>query len=120
MTFVFSVSRQALSFSFNALLVPSFKHSAPNHNPSTPQMLNSLIVDTNPKRSATAQASVNLVRCFMAAGALAVLQPVTDSIGVGWTYTILACITAFSLPLCSIEVRFGMRWRQERLRREVE
>ena len=78
-------------------------------------MSGTLLVDIHPTQPATAQASNNLVRCSMAAAGLAVVQPLIDSVGVGWCYVIFAAMTATALPLCFLEMRSGMRWRLARL-----
>jgi hypothetical protein len=79
-----------------------------------------LLVDLHPTRPATAQASLNLVRCSMSAAGLAGLQPLIDAVGVGWCYTILAGSSACCLPLCGGVMRWGMVWRRKREGRERE
>lgn len=55
-------------------------------------MLGTLITDLNPSRSATAQASYNLVRGLLNAAGIAALQPVIEGVGVGWCFTIYAVV----------------------------
>ena len=83
-------------------------------------LCNTLLVDLHPKRPATAQASVNLVRCAMAGVGLAVLQPLINAVGPGWTYVIFAGLTAGSLVLWSVEVRWGMGWWRMRVEKELK
>jgi hypothetical protein len=77
-------------------------------------MCGTLLIDQHPLQPATAQASLNLIRCLMAAGGLAALQPLIDTVGVGWCYTIFAGVSMAALPLCFLELALGMRWRLAR------
>lgn len=83
-------------------------------------LCNTLLVDLHPSRPATAQASVNLIRCGMAGVGLAVLQPLIGAVGPGWTYVIFAGFTAGSLVLCSVEVRWGMGWWRVNAEKELK
>lgn len=70
-----------------------------------------LLTDLNPGRSATVQASYNLVRCALSAAGVGALQAVIDRVGVGWCFTIYAVIGAFSIPLFLVLRRYGEEWR---------
>ena len=70
-----------------------------------------LLTDLNPGRSATVQASYNLVRCALSAAGVGALQAVIDGVGVGWCFTIYAVIGAFSVPLFLVLRRYGEEWR---------
>ena len=70
-----------------------------------------LLTDLNPGRSATVQASYNLVRCTLSAAGVGALQAVIDGVGVGWCFTIYAVIGAFSVPLFLLLRRYGEKWR---------
>ena len=70
-----------------------------------------LLVDIHPSSPSTAQASLNIVRCTLAAGGIAVLQIVIDAIGVGWSFTLIAGLCLMSIPLVYAEIRWGPRWR---------
>ena len=70
-----------------------------------------LLTDLNPGRSATVQASYNLVRCALSAAGVGALQAVIDGVGVGWCFTIYAVIGAFSVPLFLVLRRYGEVWR---------
>lgn len=72
-------------------------------------------MDINPQAPATAQASSNLVRCTLAAVAVAFLQPMIDRAGIGWTYTFFGCLSALSGVLFFVEKKLGMKWRLSRL-----
>ena len=74
-----------------------------------------LAVDLHPLSPATAQASLNIARCTLAAASLAVLQPLMDAVGAGWCFTIIALITGGTAAVCVLIARFwGERWRRER------
>lgn len=77
-------------------------------------MHNTLLIDINQKAPATAQAANNVIRCSIAAGAVAGLQPLTDSVGVGWTFTFFGSLCLVSAGLYFLERRYGMTWRLER------
>ncbi|KAH9898723.1 major facilitator superfamily transporter [Xylariomycetidae sp. FL2044] len=74
-----------------------------------------LLTDLNPNRSSTAAASANIVRCALAAGGLALLQPLIDALGPGWYFTILGLLNALSGPLVLAEIKVGPKWRASRL-----
>lgn len=71
---------------------------------------NTILVDLHPKRPATAQASVNLIRCSMAGAALAALQPLINTIGAGWCFVVFAGLTLTALLLWWIEMRWALEW----------
>ena len=74
-----------------------------------------LVVDLHPLSPATAQASLNIVRCTLAAASLAALQPLLDAVGSGWCFTIIALVTGGTAAVCVIIARvWGERWRRER------
>lgn len=84
----------------------------------TNQALNTLIVDIYPGRTATAMAANNLVRCLMGAVATAVLNPLFEVIGIGWTYTFFAFLWAICSSFLFLLMRYGRNWRRERMQKE--
>ncbi|KAI9847100.1 MAG: hypothetical protein M1837_003218 [Sclerophora amabilis] len=72
---------------------------------------NTLLIDINHTAPATAQASSNIVRCALAAVAVAVLQDIIDAINVGWTFTLLGSLCSVSALLYLIDRQHGMRFR---------
>lgn len=54
----------------------------------------------------------------MAAAAVAATQPLINAIGAGWTFTILAAISAAGAPIILLLTTEGLAWR--RLRAEKE
>lgn len=84
------------------------------------QGANTLVVDINRHAPSTAQASSNLVRCSLAAAAVAVMQPLLNAIGAGWTFTILAVICATGVPVVFLLTSNGLEWRRRRAASEGE
>ena len=71
-----------------------------------------LLTDLNPQRSATVQASYNLVRCALGAAGVAALQPLVDAVGAGWSFTVFAMVGILCIPSLLL-LRFrGQSWRQ--------
>ncbi|KAK7953652.1 Major facilitator superfamily transporter, partial [Apiospora saccharicola] len=59
---------------------------------STFVLCGTLLTDLNIHRSATAQAASNLVRCLSAAGAIAAMEALVQSLGPGWCFAIYAIL----------------------------
>lgn len=78
------------------------------------QAFGTLLTDLNAERASTAAASANLVRCALAAAALAVLEYIIDGVGVGWCFTIFGLLGGLCVPLMVWGIRFGGRLRQKR------
>jgi hypothetical protein len=77
--------------------------------------LGALLTDLNPLQSSTAAASANIVRCALAATALAVLQPIIDGIGIGWCFTIFGALSSMCGPLLVWELHNGCHYRRRRI-----
>lgn len=77
-------------------------------------MFSTLIVDWYPNAGASATAAINLARCLLGAGGTAVVQPMIERLGVGWTFTVGAGIAIASLPLGILTYVRGEHWRQQR------
>ena len=71
-----------------------------------------LLTDLNPDRSATVQASYNLVRCALGGAGVSILQLISDTVGIGWCFTIYAAFGVLCLPLLLILKQRGHRWRK--------
>ena len=72
-----------------------------------------LMVDLYPGKAASATAATNLVRCWLGAGASAVVIPLINAIGVGWACTLAAFLWLVFSPLVFLLIKFGPRWRAE-------
>ncbi|MCJ1401863.1 hypothetical protein MMC11_005080 [Xylographa trunciseda] len=80
------------------------------------QTFNALLVDIFPRSPSTAATSSNITRCALSAVGVAVLQPLVDSIGRGWFFTSLACLSGGGGLVTNWAINtYGMQWRQERL-----
>ncbi|KAJ5833969.1 hypothetical protein N7474_002280 [Penicillium riverlandense] len=76
--------------------------------------LNTLVVDINYETPATAAAANNLFRCLLGAGTTAIVGPVIDSIGIGWTGTIIAGLWVLFSPSLWTVLYLGHSWRQKK------
>lgn len=78
-------------------------------------IFNTLLVDAFPGSPSTAAAAASIVRCSMAAAAVAILQPLLDAAGRGWYFTALG-LWMGGLGACSIwTIRAkGWKWRKNR------
>jgi multidrug resistance protein len=86
----------------------------------TNQVLNVLMVDLWPGKSATATAANNLFRCELGAAASAAISPMVSAMGNGWAYTTLALISIAVSPCLWITAHYGIKLRQKRNRKEEE
>jgi hypothetical protein len=76
-------------------------------------VMNILIVDLYYETPATVMAANNLVRCFLGAGAAAVVNPLIRRIGVQWTYCSVSGAIALVTPLLSMVYAQGWEWRKK-------
>ena len=74
-------------------------------------MCGTLLTDLNQEKPSSAQAAYNLIRCALAAGGIAALEPVINALDVGWCFTLYAGICLGTLPLVVILRWLGNRWR---------
>lgn len=81
------------------------------------QVSATLMVDCFPDSPSAASAAGNLLRCGLGAGGIAVLQPLQDTIGYGWTGTLIAGIWLVFSVFWWIVWYKGQVWRAERLRK---
>lgn len=77
-------------------------------------VIGTLLTDLNPGRSSTAQAACSFVRCDLAAGGVAALRPLIESVGVGWCFTITVGASVLCAPLLVGPWLWGWQWRRER------
>jgi MFS family permease len=80
--------------------------------------LSSLLIDLFPENASTATAASNLVRCWLAGGATAAIDPMLHGMGWGWCFTFLGLLLICGLFLILVEYNNGMSWRQQRRERE--
>jgi hypothetical protein len=87
---------------------------------STFQGCSSLIVDLNRGSPGTATAAMNLVRCWLGAGAVAAVIPLINAIGIGWVSVLVAGVWFVSTPFLLYVVKRGPAWREKRRAEERE
>lgn len=73
-----------------------------------------LVVDLYPRSPATATAANNLARCLLGAGATALIIPMVNGIGRGWSFTLLALVLIVTSPMIWVVIWKGPQWREER------
>ena len=78
------------------------------------QVISILIVDINPGLAGTATAAFNLIRCLLGAGATALIVPMTNSLGLGWSYTLIGLLYVALSPMLFVVIKCGPKWRKER------
>lgn len=76
---------------------------------------NTLLVDIHPDRPSTASAAASLVRSGLSGIGVAVLQPLSNALGWGWYFTLMALVVG-CLQGAGIVVllRWGRGWREQR------
>ncbi|KAK9466147.1 major facilitator superfamily domain-containing protein [Lipomyces arxii] len=77
-----------------------------------------LLTDLYPNQSVSVNAVNNLVRCWLGAGASALIEVVDSNIGTPWTYTTLAFICFTTIPLVLTDLIWGPKWRRARNERQ--
>lgn len=70
-----------------------------------------MMVDIHPEQPGLASVAVSLARCTAAAVGVAVLQPLIDAIGTGWTFTIFGLACLGSVPMLFLVRHRGPHWR---------
>ena len=75
---------------------------------------------TSSPSNGSATAANNLLRCELGAAASAAINPMRMKMGWGWAFTTLAFISIAASPTLWITTRYGIKWRQRRIRNEAE
>ena len=83
------------------------------------QGLSTLVIDLNRNSPGTATAAMNMARCWLGAGAVAMVQPMLKAIGLGWVTVFVAGVWILMSPVVLIVMR-GPRWRTEKMEREAK
>jgi len=76
-------------------------------------------MDLNQDSASTSQACCNIIRCFLAAAALACLEPLINAVGVGFCFTAIAGITSICIPVLLFKRTRGWGCRRERERARI-
>ncbi|CAG8957533.1 hypothetical protein HYFRA_00010399 [Hymenoscyphus fraxineus] len=74
-------------------------------------LCSTLLVDLHPRSPASAQAALNIFRCTLSVGGLALVQLIIDRVGVGWCFTIFAGLCLSMIFPVLVLLRYGMSWR---------
>lgn len=79
------------------------------------QLFSALLVDIFPDNPGAAAASNNITRSALSAAAVAVLQPMSESMGRAWMFTLIALVDGV-LGLVAVWAlrRWGSKWRHKR------
>ncbi|KAI7786822.1 MFS general substrate transporter [Diaporthe eres] len=76
---------------------------------------NTLLVDVHPDRPSTASAAASLVRSGLSGIGVAILQPLTNALGWGWYFTLMALVVGCLQGVGIIVLlRWGRGWREQR------
>ena len=79
-----------------------------------------LMVDIYPGKAGTVTASNNLLRCWIGAGATAVVVPMINSIGNGWTGTFFGGLLLVFSPGLLYIMKQGPKWRKVRRQKQIQ
>lgn len=79
-----------------------------------------LMVDLYPGKAGTVTASNNLVRCLLGAAVSALVLPMINGIGIGWTFSIFALLNVATSPLLGYIMKQGPRWRTKTQQRMLQ
>jgi len=72
-----------------------------------------LLVDIYPGRPGAITAANNLLRCWLGAGASALVIPMIEAMGIGWTSTVFSLLVVAFSPLLWFIMKHGPRWRRQ-------
>ena len=79
---------------------------------------NAFLIDLHRDSPATATAAVNLTRCLISAGGVAVIVPMINAMGEGWAFSVIAFINVALLPVLWVIMKWGPGWRMAKLEKE--
>ncbi|KAM7198991.1 Major facilitator superfamily domain containing protein [Rhypophila sp. PSN 637] len=80
---------------------------------STLSIATTYLVDIFHDKSAAAGASLNLVRCLLAAGGASFVGPLIGKIDAGWAFTVFVGIQGVAILGLAVQIRWGGAWREE-------
>lgn len=79
---------------------------------------NAFIIDLHRDGPATATAAVNLTRCLISAGGVSVIVPMINAMGRGWAFSFVAFVYVALLPVLWVLMKFGPKWRAQKMDEE--
>lgn len=71
-----------------------------------------LVTDMYRTKAGAATAANNLTRCLIGAAFTAAISPMIESIGAGWSFTILGFLCLAGAPLLLVIMKNGIKWRR--------
>jgi MFS family permease len=71
-----------------------------------------LVTDMYRTKAGAATAANNLTRCLIGAAFTAAISPMIESIGAGWSFTILGFLCLAGAPLLLVIMENGIKWRR--------
>ncbi|KAJ6782196.1 hypothetical protein PWT90_03701 [Aphanocladium album] len=83
------------------------------------KMTGILLVDIHPGEAATVNAASNLIKSAFGAASSAAVVALIQTMGIGWTFTLLSLMWVALSPCFLILMYCGPRWRKERAEREA-
>jgi multidrug resistance protein len=78
------------------------------------QPMIALNIDINPRSPAAASAAGQFLRCLVGAGGVALVNPMLDNLGSGWTSTVVAVVWVVMSVCWWSVIYWGPRWRNAR------
>jgi MFS family permease len=76
------------------------------------QPLTALIIDINPRSPAAATAASQFVRCLLGSGGVALVNPMLNTLGRGWTSTLIAFVWVIMSLCWWAVIIWGPKWRK--------
>lgn len=77
------------------------------------QGISTLVVDLNRSSPGAATGAMNLARCWLGAGGVALVGPLIDKIGNGWMSVLVAGSWLVLYPVVFLVLKKGPKWREE-------
>lgn len=83
------------------------------------QPVTALVLDINPEKAAASSAAFNLVRCLLGAGGAAIVIPMFNALGRGWSTTFIAFVWVLLSVCWWAVVLYGPKWRKEKAAKDL-
>jgi predicted MFS family arabinose efflux permease len=74
-----------------------------------------MCVDYKPSKGASATSLNNIFKCLLGAAGTAVIQPMINGIGTGFTYLIVSAFVSLTIPIVITLLKKGGEWRTSRV-----
>ena len=79
------------------------------------QVYSALLIDIFSENPSTAAASSNITRCALSAAAVAIIEPLVNTMGRGWFFTLVSLIDGVGSMVAVLAIReWGAKWRTDR------